>query len=134
MSKDLKSAKAKARVAFKEYIRYRDAWETSGNPFECVCCTCGKLTPLDGSLHGGHFIQGSTNSTYFEETNCHGQCNFCNLFRHGALDKYLMFMIKKYGQDEVDRLYRLKGTTRKFTVEELDEITKKYRKKLDELS
>jgi len=70
----LKSAKAKARYNFKAYIRVRDALATTKSVNYCICCTCEKTTRLDGSLHAGHFTQGSHNSTYFEETNVHGQC------------------------------------------------------------
>ena len=129
----LKSAKEKARKAFKAYIRLRDALSTTGTIYNCVCCTCGKLTRLDGSLHAGHFTQGSHGSTYFEETNVNGQCSTCNHFLHAALDKYLVFMIRKYGQPEVDRLYSLNGQIKKYTVSDYEQITQKYKEKLETL-
>lgn len=129
----LKSAKAKARYNFKAYIRVRDALATTKSVNYCICCTCEKTTRLDGSLHAGHFTQGSHNSTYFEETNAHGQCSTCNRFYHGRLDRYLMFMLRKYGQAEVDRLYSLNGQTVKYKIADYDRIASYYKEKLENL-
>ena len=129
----LKSAKLKARTAFKAFIRIRDALATTGTTHSCFCCTCDKLTFLDGSLHAGHFTQGSHNSTYFEETNVHGQCSTCNRFYHGRLDRYLMFMLRKYGQAEVDRLYALNGQTKIYKIADYEQIASHYKEKLENL-
>ena len=42
-------------------------------------------------------------------------------------------MLKRYGQREIDRLKRLKGDNRKFTIDELDEMTESYKLKLKNL-
>jgi hypothetical protein len=42
-------------------------------------------------------------------------------------------MLKKYGQEEIDRLKRLKGGGKKFTIEELDDLTKELKLKLKNL-
>lgn len=133
MKSDLKRAKARAWRYFSEFIRLRDALKTTGTPFSCICCTCNKDTELDGSLHSGHFIPGRTNSVLFEETNCHGQCSACNLYHHGALDKYYVYMLKTYGQDEIDRLERLKNITVKYFVDDYENIALKYKLKIKEL-
>lgn len=133
MGSDLKKSKAKAWRYFSEYIRLRDALATTGTPFACICCTCGKSVDLGVRLHAGHFIPGRTNSVLFEEKNVHGQCMYCNTFLHGALDKYYVFMLKKYGQDEIDRLEALKHTTTKFNAFDYEEIARMYKQKAKDL-
>lgn len=128
--KELSLIKERARKVFKEYIRLRDALKTTGSPFSCICCTCGKEKEMNGQIHAGHFKAGSTNSVYFEETNVHGQCAYCNTYLHGALDKYQDFMVKTYGREEVYRLNALKGTTVKYTIQDYEEILKKYKEKI----
>lgn len=39
-------------------------------------------------------------------------------------------MLKRYGQKEIDRLKKLKGTTRKYTIEELDSLTEELKEKI----
>jgi len=133
MSAELKKSKTKAWRAFGEFIRTRDSLETTGTPFSCICCTCGREIPFGKNLHAGHFIPGRTNSVLFDEKNCHGQCAHCNTYLHGALDKYYVYMLNKYGETEIDRLERLKTTTTKFVASDYELIAKLYKQKLKEL-
>ena len=103
---------------------------------ECVCVTCGKVLPWKnhggtaGGLDTGHFIAGRGASIVFEETNAHPQCVGCNQHRSGEQANYTTWMLHVYGQDEIDRLRRLKHTPRQFTREELVDMRIEFGERL----
>lgn len=132
MKSELKKAKEKAQRIFNEWIRLRDCVETDGTPFAAICCTCNKLTQNNGDLQASHFILDSKNgnSTSFDPVNVNSSCKRCNRFLHGNLGNYAVFIIKKYGQDELDRLQRLKLITKKWTITEFEEIYEEYKNKI----
>ena len=80
----------------------------------CVCVTCGDLHEWNktkyfgGRLDAGHFLTGQRVS--LEETNCHPQCSGCNSWGSGESSAYRLYMQHVYGQDAIDRLYRLKNS------------------------
>jgi len=104
---------------------------------ECVCVTCGKLKPWKnhggtaGGMDTGHFLAGGGASIVFEETNAHPQCVGCNQHLSGNQGNYTIWMQHVYGQDEIDRLKRLKAETRQFTREELVDLKIEYKTRLD---
>lgn len=125
--------KKKAQSIFNEWVRTRDCYETTGSPWSANCCTCGKeVDNLRGELHAGHWIKDTRNgnSTSFDEHNVHGQCKRCNRFLNGNEGNYAMFLLKKYGEGELDRLTALKHKVKKWTIFELENIIKEYRAKL----
>jgi hypothetical protein len=132
MKVTLSSVKKRAWGLFSKYIRLRDCYETTKSPWSFICCTCGKETEYsDGQA--SHFLASRCNSILFEETCCHAACVQCNIYKHGNIEEYYPFMLKKYGQKEIDRLKRLKGETRKFTIEELEELCKTLKEKTNTL-
>lgn len=131
-SKTLKRAKDKCWKAFSEYIRTKECLETTDSPFSGICVTCGREVDFK-ECQAGHFLAGRTNSILFEENGVHLQCRQCNLFRSGNIENYYPYMLKKYGQKEIDRLKKLKGTIRKFTIEELDTMTEEFKRKQSDL-
>lgn len=128
-SKTLKKAKDKCWKAFSEYTRTKECLETTGSPFGGICVTCNREYDFR-ELQAGHFLASRCNSILFEENGVHIQCRGCNLFKHGNVENYYPYMLKRYGQEEVDRLKRLKGENKKFTIDELDEMTESYKLKL----
>jgi len=132
----LKKAKDKAQKIFNEYIRLRDCFATTKTPFSAICCTCGKETPNDGKLVASHYILDSKNgnSTSFDEVNVNAACNRCNRFLHGNLAEYAVFILRKYGEPELQRLHDLKLQSKKWTILELEEITKEYKDKVKNFS
>ena len=129
----LTKRKERAQRVFNEYIRLRDCLETTGTPFSAICFTCNRETDnTKGNLHASHFILDSKsgNLTSFDEHNVHACCKRCNRFLNGNLGNYAINLIKKYGQDELDRLQRLKLISKKWTIDELDQIHDEYKLKL----
>lgn len=129
----LQKKKEKAQKVFNEWIRLRDSEETTGSPWSCICCTCGKEYQNDGHISAGHYILDSKNgnSTSFDEHNVHGQCtHYCNRNMHGNLANYALFIVKKYGQEELERLHNMKLVAKKWTIDELEEIYKDYKHRI----
>jgi len=75
----------------------------------------------------------TTSKTYIADGLLHHNCSTCNRFYHGRLDKYLMFMLRKYGQAEVDRLYTLNGQTVIYKIADYERIALFYKEKLEKL-
>ena len=128
-TKGLTHWKGKTWEQFSRYVRVRDALRTTGTIEKGICCSCGKIYPAfgKGCYQAGHFIPGRGASVLFEETCVHGQCYNCNDRLKGNWPGYYEFMLKKYGQDEIDRLLALKKKVRKFTVGELELMRDQYK-------
>jgi hypothetical protein len=100
---------------------------------ECVCITCGKAAPWSsglGGMHTGHFLASRRNSILFEEANVAPQCSRCNRYENGAPQRFRQWMLAVRGADIVERLERLKATTRQFTREELVDMRIEYAARL----
>ncbi len=103
---------------------------------QCVCVTCGRVGPwTDKSVYGGtfdtgHFLAGRGASIVFEETGAHPQCKYCNDRLGGNQANYEIWMRHVYGQDEIDRLRRLKAKVRQFTIEEIVDMRIEFGERL----
>jgi hypothetical protein len=111
-----------AQTVFNKYIRLRDA----GN----ICISCQKK-PL--KINAGHFYNANNHwSVRFDERNVHLQCEHCNTYLSGNLISYRENLLRKIGIEEFENLSAEATKTRKFTIEELKEIIKKYKLKIKE--
>ena len=119
--KTAKTLRRELDTVFSRYIRRRDANESGKGH----CVTCGLFTELEC----GHFVPRQYTATRWDHRNSHGQCSRCNRWLHGDQATYYEAMIQKYGQDVVSELMRLKKTTRKYTLAELQEMIGKYSEK-----
>lgn len=115
-------------TAFSRYVRLRDCLKTTKTPDFGLCCSCGKRVAYK-ECHAGHFLSGRHNAILFEETCCALQCIHCNTYIQGNGAGYYKFMLREYGQEEIDRLMRLDKTTRKWKSGELKEMTKMFKDK-----
>lgn len=89
---------------------------------ECVCISCGAIHGWDsglGGIHAGHFIGSRCNSILFEESNVAPQCSRCNVYMSGNPQPFRMWMEAVRGLPEIERLERLKATSRQFSRDEL---------------
>ena len=100
------------------------------------CVTCGKLY-FYKRLQAGHFIPGRHNAVLFNEDVVYPQCYSCNFFLYGNPRGFDKFMRDKYGDEKVkefDKLAKgLRGNTKQFTIKELEELYKHYKKESDKL-
>jgi len=104
--------------AFSRFIRRRDAAVDGIG----ICISCGKWE----KLQAGHFIKRQYLALRFDERNVNGQCVRCNHFLHGNDGEYCHALIKRYGQEVVDELMRLKRTTVKMTREDYTRLLERY--------
>lgn len=112
---------------FSLYIRSRDKYK---------CFTCDKIGAGSG-IHAGHFIPkaGGGASLYFHEQNVHAQCYHCNINLGGNGAEYYVRMVKKYGQEIVDGLFKLKYVGfKKYTIEEYQQLIEDYKDKTKKLN
>jgi len=102
----------------------------------CVCITCGKVLPWKNTggssskLDTGHFVPSRRASILFEETNVAPQCVACNQYGGGKTSEYRIWMEAVRGIDEIERLERLRNTSRQFTREELVDMRIEYKARL----
>jgi hypothetical protein len=112
-----------AQTTFNKYIRKRD----KGKP----CISCEK--PLGAKFDAGHyFSMGGHKAVTFDEDNVHGQCVTCNQHKHGNLIEYQIAIQKRIGADRLIELQARAYDVKKWTREELSEIIKTYKKKIND--
>jgi hypothetical protein len=101
---------------------------------QCVCVTCGKVSPWttqEGTMQTGHFVPGRTFSVLYREDNVAPQCSYCNNYLHGATDRFRLWMSAVRGDETIERLERLKATTRQYTREDLVDMKIGYKVRLE---
>lgn len=133
--------KDKAWKAFSDYIRHRDCLATTGTFERGKCVTCmvrGDYTEYPyARIQGGHAFSGRSDPILFDEEIVWGQHDRCNQQGAGGLGgdygNYMLFLIKKFGLEYAEELSRKKYTYKRYTYEDLVEIEKKYKDKLEEL-
>lgn len=113
----------KAQAAFNRYIRLRDR----GKP----CISCG--APWKENFQACHYVPaGRSNKLRFDEDNVHGGCVRCNLYESGNLRGYRIGLIGRIGVERVEQL-ETDHETRKWTKDELRELTAKYKQLAKEI-
>ena len=117
---------------YSHYIRLKECLETTGNPNQGICFTCGTRHDFK-NLQCGHYIPRNHNSTRYYEKNTHIQDVRCNIFLRGNLDVYALSLISKYGDGILDELNKMKNTIKNFTKDELLLLIHNYKQKLRKL-
>jgi len=130
---------------FARYIKLRDAKGNDSMGLYGYCCTCNKklYIELEGKKNigaqAGHYIPRGIKNIKFDERNVHLQCGLsCNKFGGGKPFDYELFIIEKYGQEEVDRLKKAFIDYKSFNYQKLDRTfyednILKYKEKVKEL-
>ena len=109
-----------AQQAFNAYIRERD----KGNN----CISCGKIPKKPNA---GHYFNANNHwNVRFDEDNVHIQCEHCNTYLSGNLIYYTDGLREKIGTERINQLIEKARITRKYTVNELKEITRVYKEKI----
>lgn len=122
--------KKKAWVAFSKYIRVRDCIKTTGFPDKGQCVTCGRFFPFS-ELQAGHAIGGRNNSILFDEELVNAQCRGCNSYGNGKYAEYSVWFIEKYGLKRWEEKVKRSEEIVKYSLEDYEDIFKKYTKKLE---
>jgi hypothetical protein len=111
-----------AQMTFNKYIRHRD------KGLNCISCD----KPPKKANAGHYFSQGGHSNVRFNEDNVHLQCEHCNSFLSGNLLNYQIGIEKRIGGERLIALHEQAHTTKKWTVQELNEIIETYKRKLKE--
>lgn len=112
-----------AQIVFNKYIRLRDAGRK--------CISCGQMPKKENAGH--YFSAGTHTAVRYDEMNVHLQCEHCNTYLSGNLIEYRKGLLSKIGYDKYALLEAKANDTRKFTKEELFEIIKIYKEKINEI-
>jgi hypothetical protein len=109
--------------AFNAFIRERDY----GN----ACISCGKHHP--GQNHAGHYRSvGSAAELRYCEDQVFLQCAPCNNHLSGNLINYRINLVEKIGRERVEWIEG-KHEPKKYTIDQLQAMTKHYRAKTKQL-
>jgi len=113
-----------AQKVFNTFIRMRD----KGLP--CISCNAENYT----SSCGHYYSSGNHKNVTFNEDNCHAQCWYnCNSNLSGNLIEYRKGLIQRIGLERLEQLDNIAKLEKKFTIDEIKEIIKIYKKKIAEL-
>jgi hypothetical protein len=126
MKADLKTTSdwlKEAQVVFNKYIRERD------KGLNCISCD---KPPLKKNC-GHYYSQGGHSNVRFDEDNCHLQCEHCNTYLSGNLLNYQIGIEKRIGAERLIELQGRAHLEKRWSVDELKELIKKYKKKFVEL-
>lgn len=132
----VKSLKTRLWAAFSRYIRARHA-DRNG-----MVETCDGKWMHWKETHCGHLYTNSErnqslggNELWYYENNFAPQSSMGNYFNaDDSAKRYMLWAVKRYGQDEIDRMFRMKQTPRRFTEEELEEKLLYYKQEFDKLN
>ena len=94
-----KTLKKKLWKIFSEYIRTRDLKDG--------CISCGKRVASIKEAHAGHYYSRGAcpqPPMFFDEMNVNLQCVRCNAFLEGNKQGYRAGLVKKYGEQIIQRL------------------------------
>ena len=130
--KPLNYYKKKCWAVFSKYIRLRDCLKTTGSPDYGKCITCGRLVGITRA-DAGHFISRRFSSTLFDGKNVHLQCKQCNGMYSGQPLEYRRQIIKLYGEGADIELEDKATEIKKFTPQDLIELTGYYANKIKEI-
>ena len=90
------------------------------------CISCGKIKPIE-QADAGHYHSRRHMSTRFDEDNVNAECRFCNRFSADHIIGYRENLIKKIGEQRFLLLEVKAHETHKWSVLELEQLTKYYR-------
>lgn len=109
-----------AQMTFNKWIRHRD------KGLNCISCD----KPPKKANAGHYFSQGGHSNVRFHEDNVHLQCEHCNSYLSGNLLNYRIGIEKRIGTARLIVLEVIAHETKKWTIQELNEIIETYKKKL----
>jgi hypothetical protein len=107
-------------MTFNKWIRHRD------KGLNCISCD----KPPKKANAGHYFSQGGHSNVRFNEDNVHLQCEHCNSYLSGNLLNYRIGIEKRIGTARLIVLEVIANETKKWTIQELNEIIETYKKKL----
>lgn len=117
-----KELKKKLDRVFSLYIRLRDC--DKKGIVRCPLCWA-KVIWNWTQCQNMHYVKREKMWYRYNERNCYAGCKRCNVVLNGNYEKYTLFMIKKYGIEEVERML-YDNKTYKIHDYELEEMIQHY--------
>ena len=128
--RSINELKKEAWKWFSRYIRVKDADENG----YVKCVTCGHMTEWD-KAHAGHFKHASKgNIATYDERNVNPQCRSCNMYKHGSLAEYAVYLEQKHGVGTIVELDQLKAQSPILKHDDYDEIISTHKQKAQEIA
>ena len=124
--KNIKAIKKRARGVFSKLIRLKNS--VNGN---CTCVSCGAVLPLK-KVHAGHYIHERL-ATLFDERNVNPQCAKCNLWGHGNLAEYAIYLEAHYGEGILQELHHKKNENVKYSYSDYQDMIAKWKDEIKDL-
>lgn len=113
---------------FHLFIRLRDA--RKDGTFQCI--SCGRILPFERS-DCGYYINERHSATRYNEDNCHAQCRTCNFFKGGNPEEFRKVLIRKFGEEKVEELERLKNDISKMSETDYQNKIDYYEEQINNL-
>lgn len=113
---------------FSQYIRLK----ASDQYGYCICVTSGQKM-FWKEAQCGHFVSRGKYPTRWDETNCHPQSVYSNIFLKGDYINYTIYMIDRYGREYVDELIDRSKQSVKIPTSELIEKISYYKTEVERL-
>ncbi len=129
--RSISSAKAACWRVFARWVRLRDCLKTTDSLEYGECVSCHRSLPFD-ELDAGHFIPKKSGN-YFSERGVNAQCQSCNRFHSGNQLPYRREVIERYGEGVDLELEAEARQSKKFTVQELDDLRQHYENEIVKL-
>lgn len=117
-------------LVFSKYVRIRDALKTTWTLTHLKCYTCDDLVEV-WKAQNMHFIPRWFKQFRFSEDNTRGWCMRCNVLMHWNYIEYFTRLEKEIWRQKIDDMIQRKNEVKKFTSEELKELIKIYKNKLN---
>jgi len=120
MKTDLKTTQdwlKEAQVVFNRFIRERDQGQ--------LCISCNTIPKKKNAGH--YYSQGGHSNVRFDEDNVHLQCEACNTHLSGNLLNYQIGIEKRIGAEKLIQLQGKAHIEKRWSIEELKNIIKKYK-------
>lgn len=113
-----------AQITFNSYIRKRDEL------LPCISCKRQNIVKYNA---GHYFSQGAFPGLRFDEDNVHKQCEHCNSYLSGNLNRYRKGLIAKIGIERFEALEARCNEVKKYNVNDIKELIVYYKNKIKEL-
>ncbi len=113
---------------FHLFIRLRDA--RKDGTFQCI--SCSRILPFERS-DCGYYINERYSATRYNEDNCHAQCRTCNFFKGGNPEEFRKALIRKFGEEKVEELERLKNDISKMSETDYQDKIDYYEEQINNL-
>ena len=117
---ELQKLKKKADKVVSDFVRKKDSVDGIA-----TCYTCGARKEWK-RLQCGHFVSRNNSATRYDLDNLRVQCAGCNVWGRGRYDIFADKLLKELGVKRFKKLLEKGRSTHQLTIQELQDIIKKY--------